>query len=79
MLDLKKLELKLDEALAKETTESLTKWLLEKRAKSYIAYLGEGEIELNKPIISQILLESTDIEINVKVSEINFTNYVMAA
>lgn len=33
MIDLKKIEKNIDEALAKETTESLTKWLLEKRAK----------------------------------------------
>lgn len=33
MIDLKKIEKNIDEALAKETTESLTKWLIEKREK----------------------------------------------
>lgn len=33
-LDLKRLEAKLDKALAKETTESLTQWLKKKRQKS---------------------------------------------
>jgi hypothetical protein len=34
MLDLEKLEKQLDEALAKETNESLTRWLLDIRAKN---------------------------------------------
>lgn len=34
-LDLKDLEKKLDEALAKETKESLTEWLLMKREKDW--------------------------------------------
>ncbi|MGB1204699.1 MAG: hypothetical protein ACPG5B_03565 [Chitinophagales bacterium] len=44
MLNLKKLEQQLDEALAKETKESLTNWLLEKRAKNknYLSFLGDG-------------------------------------
>ena len=44
MLDLKKLEQQLDEVLAKETKESLTNWLLEKRTKNkaYLSYLGDG-------------------------------------
>ena len=39
MLDLKKLEAKLDEALAKETKESLTDWLMKKRNKSSFDFL----------------------------------------
>jgi len=34
MLDLNKLEKKLDDSLEKETTESLTDWLIEKRKES---------------------------------------------
>ena len=34
MLDLKVVEKKLDEALAKETPESLKNWLMEKRKKN---------------------------------------------
>ncbi len=48
MLDLKKLERKLDTALKKETDESLTKWLFEKRNKELLNYLGEGTIEMIK-------------------------------
>jgi len=42
MLDLKKLEEKLDNALTNETSESLTSWLQEKRLRSYLQTLGEG-------------------------------------
>jgi hypothetical protein len=44
MLDLKKLEKNLDKALAKETTESLTNWLQEKRVKKILSSFIEGEI-----------------------------------
>jgi len=36
MVDLKRIEAKLDKALAKETKESLTAWLTHKRAKRAI-------------------------------------------
>lgn len=42
MLDLKKLEEKLDLALASETSESLTNWLQEKRFSNFLYSLGEG-------------------------------------
>lgn len=45
MLDLEKLEKKLDEALANETPESLRKWLRNNRKKNFDKYLGEGTIE----------------------------------
>jgi hypothetical protein len=41
MLDLKDLEIRLDEALEKETKESLTEWLLQKRLKMLIRELIE--------------------------------------
>jgi hypothetical protein len=37
MLDLEKIEKRLDEALAKETKESLTEWLRSRRFKTDIA------------------------------------------
>ena len=40
MLDLKKLEEKLDKSLADETSESLTNWLQEKRLRTYLQSLG---------------------------------------
>ena len=39
MLDLKEMEKMLDEALAKETKESLTNWILNKRKKSIENFL----------------------------------------
>mgnify|MGYP007011854079 CR=1 FL=1 len=45
MLDLKKLEEKLDEALANETAESLTSWLTEKRFRMFMKSLGDGVLE----------------------------------
>lgn len=50
MLDLDKLEKQLDEVLAKESSESLTNWLLNNRKKSYKNYLGEGNIEAVIPV-----------------------------
>lgn len=46
MLDLKELERRLDEALAKETKESLTEWLLQKRLKMLLQELGEEIYDL---------------------------------
>lgn len=54
MLDLKKLEEKLDLALANETSESLNQWLEQKRSNAFLMSLGEGTI-----------LPITEIEINV--------------
>lgn len=42
MLDLDKLEQKLDEALEKETTESLTNWIMKRRAKALSNFVGEN-------------------------------------
>jgi hypothetical protein len=62
MLDLKKLEEKLDKALANETEESLSRWLFEKRGKSsYLSQLGAGEIESQKSINDSFLNKCTDV------------------
>lgn len=46
MLDLKELERRLDDALEKETAESLTTWLNKQRAGTSLSeYLGVGNIE----------------------------------
>jgi hypothetical protein len=42
MLDLKELEKMLDDALAKETPESLRKWMISQRAKSVFPFVGEN-------------------------------------
>ena len=45
MIDLKELERRLDEALAKETSESLTSWLSDQRRDNLANFLGDGCIE----------------------------------
>lgn len=42
MIDLKELERRLDEALAKETLESLSSWLLNQRKDNLESFLGAG-------------------------------------
>lgn len=41
MLDLNKLEQKLDKALENETTESLTDWIMKRKAKALSNFVGE--------------------------------------
>lgn len=67
MLDLKKLEEKLDIALSNESEESLTKWLLKKRNKTYsdLANLGDGKIETRGLINQEITFNISDIETKV--------------
>jgi hypothetical protein len=45
MIDLKELEKRLDEALAKETTDSLNHWLNNQRTDSLVSYFGECVID----------------------------------
>jgi hypothetical protein len=45
MLDLQELEKRLDEALSKETQESLSSWLLSQRQDNLKSYLGNGCME----------------------------------
>ncbi len=48
MLDLKELERRLDDALANETSESLTKWLFDQRKKSKSdleSFFGKGSLK----------------------------------
>ncbi len=48
MIDLKELERRLDEALAKETSESLSSWLLNQRKDNLASFLGAGSISQYK-------------------------------
>ncbi|MCP4664852.1 MAG: hypothetical protein GY849_00675 [Deltaproteobacteria bacterium] len=54
MIDLKKLEKQVDEALAKETKESLTKWLDEKR-KEEEKYEKKDNLFSNKDNYEQLV------------------------
>lgn len=72
MLDLKKLEEKLDKALANETSESLTNWLQEKRLRSYLQSLGEGIIVNASSYCSETIFQSKDVRFDLHFSEIYF-------
>ncbi len=45
MLDLKELERRLDEALEKETSESLTSWILNQRISNPNDFFGPGSFQ----------------------------------
>lgn len=62
MLDLKKLEEKLDNALNNETEESLKDWLFQKRNKSYLKLFGEGNFETQKKVRNNYIVSSKNIE-----------------
>lgn len=65
MLDLKKLEEKLDLALSLETKESLSKWLSDKRYNASMRNLGEGEYLTQK---------ETNSYFNVNIESDTFAN-----
>ncbi len=44
MIDFKEIERRLNEALEKETSESLTTWLLNERSEGIKSFLGNGTI-----------------------------------
>ncbi|MGL4956796.1 MAG: hypothetical protein ACRC9X_06425 [Bacteroidales bacterium] len=58
MLDLQSLEKQLDEVLAKETSETMSSWLNNRRIKNYLfSILGDGEfacISIEKVSINQL-------------------------
>ena len=83
MLDLKKLENKLDQALANETADSLTQWLHKKRKLSYLTQLGVGEFEARKPLCHTFTVKKSDIfvgkeKVNFQ-SVSDYISYPMAA
>ena len=80
MLDLKKLEEKLDKALANETSESLTSWLQEKRLRTYLQSLGEGTFEDISFINTKTFSKSTTICFDIQFSEVFISqDYLIAA
>lgn len=56
MLDLDKLQEKLDSALASETSESLKKWLLEQEMKKILTHSSTGRDSLIIPSIKFVEL-----------------------
>lgn len=86
MLNLELLEQKLDEVLSKETSETMTSWLMNKRLKKYISLLGEGNfisMPKNKISMSQSRSFTVDTEINEYSTEYTCDNtdddYLLAA
>lgn len=83
MLDLKKLEEKLDQALESETTESLSSWLFSKRSNNFLAQLGDGDFStLKSPLFQKYsTVESAliiEVTANLKVKP-NCHNLLLAA
>jgi len=83
MLDLKKLEEQLDRALEKETVESLSLWLNQKRSRAFLAQLGIGDFEKIKPVKNTFVIINIDTKVeNSNNSTSIFTSnrsFVMAA
>lgn len=79
MLNLNELEKRLDEALEKETTETLTSWLMSKRFHNYIMDNGDGEFDIllskssrlsnNKNSNSNIPCQPSNVDDSYKYSE----------
>lgn len=80
MLDLEKLEKKLDEALANETTESLLNWLHKNREIDFGKYLGEGSFEELDSTISkfEVSFDTKSVQ-NKETSAPNYDFYKFAA
>lgn len=80
MLDLKKLEEKLDKVLANETSESLTNWLQEKRLRSYFQSLGEGMLVKASYYCSETIIKSKNVSFETRFSEVSLLqDYPIAA
>jgi hypothetical protein len=81
MLDLKKLEEKLDIALANETSESLTKWFEQKRTQDALHSLGSGKFDSLNPTSYKVKLETPKVTFDVIFTEIseNQNSYTFAA
>ncbi|GIM55774.1 MULTISPECIES: hypothetical protein [Capnocytophaga] len=79
MLDLELLEKRLDEVLEKETSETLTSWLMSRRLKKYISSLGEGDV-VDMPIEKVLFHQSKTFLVEMKNNEFsamyNSDNYL---
>lgn len=82
MLDLKSLEEKLDAALLKESEESLTQWMMNKRTKPN-SFLGTGIYEAlaSSAVATQVSVSCSKVDFVFKsgVSTSGDTDYALAA
>lgn len=80
MLDLKRLEENLDLALAKETSDSLTNWLQEKRHLAFIQSLGEGVFVNIYPCSTDIVSKTQTVSFDIQFNEVCISqNYPIAS
>jgi len=79
MLDLKNLEIKLDLALANETSESLTAWLHEKRLNAFFQSLGEGVFAPISEIYLENVLTYQNVVFEIKFSEVPCSQHYQLA
>jgi hypothetical protein len=80
MLNLEELERKLDIALKKETSDSLTKWILEKRLKSYLVGIAYEQHNFLTPINKNLIVENFQYKFYEKPTKIELdVDYVLAA
>ena len=79
MVDLNKLDIKIDELLKSESSDSLTKWLMNKRMGNINNVLGDGRFvslkSRSKPIIirdnkSNFNQKNTDIPADASISKL---------
>lgn len=80
MIDLNKLEKEIDELLEKETSDSLTKWLLNKRVGNLNNLIGEGSfvgMESKSNVISTWVHKSCFSQ-ESKYSDYNHNNKIAA-
>lgn len=73
MVDLNELEKRLDMALANETEESLSEWILDRRNKNLSEFLGKGSFEKNTER-SHVFRQSTDSSRQSQTNYLSKTN-----
>ena len=79
MLDLVTMEIKLDLALANETSESLTAWLHEKRLNAFFQSLGEGIFTPIPEIYLETVLTYQNVVFETKFSEVPCSQHYQLA
>ncbi|MBU6221013.1 MAG: hypothetical protein KGQ50_10190 [Bacteroidetes bacterium] len=79
MLDLVNLEIKLDLALANETSESLTAWLHEKRLNAFFQSLGEGIFTPIPDLYIESVLSYQNVVFETKFNEVPCSQHYQLA
>lgn len=78
-LNLKELERRLDNALEKETKETLVEWLMKKQTEEFSDFLGEATFEpLGQESVSSFCKGSVVIRVSESEAYITATSYEYA-